>query len=53
LKDELALAKKKKNTKRREQKKPNALDEARFEIQRSKNEYWDHDVLQPNANLND
>jgi hypothetical protein len=35
--------------KRREQTKPNALDEDQYEVQRRKNDDGDHDVLQPNV----
>jgi hypothetical protein len=35
--------------KRREQTKPNALLEDQCEVQRSKVDDWDHDVLQPNV----
>jgi hypothetical protein len=38
-----------KNMKRREQTRPNALDEDQCEIQRSKDDDGDHDVLQPNV----
>jgi hypothetical protein len=44
----LTLAKKK-NMKRREQKKPNALGEDQCDVQRSEDEYGDHEVLQPNV----
>jgi hypothetical protein len=44
----LTLAKKK-NMKRREQTKPNALDEDQCELQRSEDEDGDHDVLHPNV----
>jgi hypothetical protein len=49
LTDVLTLAKKK--MKRREQTKPNALDEDQCELQRSEDEDGDHDVLQPNVNF--
>jgi hypothetical protein len=35
--------------KRREQTKPNELDEDQCEVQRSEDEDADHDVLQPNV----
>jgi hypothetical protein len=35
--------------KRREQTKPNTLDEDQCEVQRSEDDDGDHDVLQPNA----
>jgi hypothetical protein len=47
LPDVLPLAKKK-DMKRREQTKPNALDEDQCEVQRSEGDYWNHDVLHPN-----
>jgi hypothetical protein len=48
LPDVLTLAKKK-NKKRREQAKLHALDEDQSEVQRSEDEYGDHDVIQPNV----
>jgi hypothetical protein len=48
LPDVLALAKKK-NMKRREQMKPNALDEDQCELQRCEDEDEKHDVLHPNV----
>jgi hypothetical protein len=44
----LTLAKKK-NMKRREQTKPNALDGDQCEVQRSEHDDGDHEVLQPNV----
>jgi hypothetical protein len=38
-----------KNMKRREQTKPNALDEDQFEVQLSEDDDGEHDVLQPNV----
>jgi hypothetical protein len=35
--------------KRREQTKPNALDEDQSELQRSEDDNGDHDVLEPNV----
>jgi hypothetical protein len=46
----LTLAKTK-NMKRREQTKPNALDEDQCEVQRSEVDDGDHKVLQSNLNL--
>jgi hypothetical protein len=48
LPDALILAKKK-NMKRREQTKPNVLDEDQCEVQRSEVDDGDHDVLQLNV----
>jgi hypothetical protein len=48
LPNALTLAKKK-NMKRREQTKSNALDEDQCEVQRSEDDDKDHDVLQPNV----
>jgi hypothetical protein len=48
--DVLTLAKKN-SMKRREQTKPNALDEYQYELQRSKVDDGDHDVLQPNVKV--
>jgi hypothetical protein len=35
--------------KRREQTRPNALDEDQYEVQQSEGDDGDHDVLQPNV----
>jgi hypothetical protein len=48
LPDVLTLAKQK-NMKRREQTKPNALDEDQYEVQRSEDDDGDHDMLHPNV----
>jgi hypothetical protein len=48
LPDVLSLAKKQ-NKKRREQTKPNELDEDQCEVQRGEHDEGDHDVLQPNV----
>jgi hypothetical protein len=48
LPDVLALAKKK-NMRRREHTRPNALDEDQYEVQRSEVDDGDHDVLQLNV----
>jgi hypothetical protein len=48
LPDVLTLAKKW-NMNRREQTKPNALDEDQCEVQRGKDDDGDHDVLQPSV----
>jgi hypothetical protein len=48
LPDVLTLAKKQ-NMMRREQTKPNPLDEYQCEVQRSEDDDGNHDVLQPNV----
>jgi hypothetical protein len=50
LPNRLTLAKKK-FMRRREQTKPNALDEDQCEVQRCEDDDGDHDVLHPNGSL--